>query len=272
MANTKITRKRIFEIIKIGKEADTASRLFDFAIVCLIVVNIVLSVCMTFEELDKYANAFHIIEAVTVICFTVELILRFWTADFLYKKGRIISAVRYLFSPNGLVEIFSIIPFYMPLFFPKGLIAFRMLRVIRILRIFRANSYSDAMTTIMIVLRRKRNQLVSSMIIIFIIMLMSSLVLYGFEHEAQPEVFRNAFSGIWWSTSTLLTVGYGDIYPITLFGKMASIVITFLGVGMVAIPTGILSAGFTEYMSEQKDKQGKKKKALHCPNCGEKLQ
>ena len=73
--------------------------------------------------------------------------------------------------------------------------------------------------------------------------------MYSLEHEAQPEVFKNAFSGIWWSVSTLLTVGYGDIYPVTVLGKMFSIIITFLGVGMVAIPTGILSAGFVEQYS-----------------------
>jgi voltage-gated potassium channel len=272
MKNKKITRKRIFEIIQIGKDTDKFSRLFDFIIVGLILINIALSLCLTFDELNKYEKIFHIIEIITVICFSAELILRLWTADLLYNKNRIVSAVRYLISFNGLIELFSIIPFFMPLFFPKGVIAFRMLRVIRILRIFQANSYSDAVTTIIIVLKRKRSQLLSSMIIIFIIMLMSSLVMYGFEHEAQPDVFKNAFSGIWWSTSTVLTVGYGDIYPVTLMGKVASIIITFLGVGMVAIPTGILSAGFTEYMSEQRETKKKKKKSLYCPNCGDKLE
>ena len=77
-------------------------------------------------------------------------------------------------------------------------------------------------------------------------MLGASLCMYGIEHDAQPEVFSNAFSGIWWAASTLLTVGYGDIYPVTTLGKVFGIVITFLGVGMVAIPTGIISAGFVE--------------------------
>ena len=107
----------------------------------------------------------------------------------------------------------------------------------------------DALNVITEVIRRKRDQILSSVFIIVMLIIASSLCMYSLEHEAQPEVFKNAFSGIWWSVSTLLTVGYGDIYPVTVLGKMFSIIITFLGVGMVAIPTGILSAGFVEQYS-----------------------
>jgi NhaP-type Na+/H+ and K+/H+ antiporters with a unique C-terminal domain len=104
-------------------------------------------------------------------------------------------------------------------------------------------------------LSKKRQQLASSVFIILVLMLASSLCMYSVEHEAQPEVFRNAFSGLWWSVSTLLTVGYGDIYPITTLGKILGIVITFLGVGMVAIPTGIISAGFVEQYSRMQNSE-----------------
>ena len=114
------------------------------------------------------------------------------------------------------------------------------------LRLFRINVYYDALNVIGDVIRRKKDQILSSIFIILVLMVMSSLCMYGLEHEAQSDVFENAFSGFWWSVSTLLTVGYGDIYPITMPGKVFGIVITFLGVGMVAIPTGILSAGFVE--------------------------
>ena len=267
----KVTRRRIFEILQIGKDSDKASRIFDFTLVGLILVNLALDIAFTFDELKRYAAIFSAIETITVLFFTVEFSLRLWTADLLYGKGRIASAVRYVFSFNGVVEFLSIAPFYMPLLFPTGIIAFRMFRVVRILRLFQANAYSDSLSTILIVLKRKRNQILSSMMIILIIMIMSSLVMYGFEHEAQPDVFRNAFSGIWWASATLLTVGYGDIYPVTLMGKIASIVITFLGVGMVAIPTGILSAGFTIHISEQRLEQVARRKGHFCPHCGEKI-
>lgn len=104
----------------------------------------------------------------------------------------------------------------------------------------------DSFNVITTVLYEKRNQIISSVFIVLILMLASSLCMYSVEHNAQPTVFRNAFSGIWWSMSTLLTVGYGDIYPITTFGRIMAICIAYLGVGVVAIPTGIISAGFVE--------------------------
>ena len=272
-------RKKVFDILQIGHHKDVLSKTCDAIIVFLIIVNIIISICFTFEELQAYYPLFHTIEEITAICFTIELLLRLWTADLLFGQRKFISIVKYLLSFNGIVEFWSIAPFYLPMLFPKGLVAFRMFRVIRILRLFQANTYSDAMSTIFVVIKRKSSQILSSMVMIFVIMIMASLVLYGFEHVAQPQVFTNAFDGLWWSTSALLTVGYGDIYPITIWGKAMGILITFLGVGMIAIPTGILSAGFTEYEAEQKAELLRRQRAHHkkrrglefCPFCGEKL-
>ena len=273
-------KERVFEILQIGNHKDFLSRACDILIISLILINIVVAICFTFSGLSKFFPLFRVIETVSIILFTIELALRLWTAELLYGKGKLKSALLYLVSFNGIVELWSILPFYLPIIFPQGVIAFRMFRVVRMLRLFQTNTYSDAMSTIAIVIRRKRNQILSSMLMILVVMIMASMVMYGFEHQAQPEIFDNAFSGLWWATSALLTVGYGDIYPITPWGEAASILITFLGVGMVAIPTGILSAGFTEYEKEQKAAQllqyrkkhiSEQKKADFCPYCGEKL-
>ena len=152
----------------------------------------------------------------------------------------------------GVVDLLSFLPYYLPFFFPAGMIAFRVVRVVRIFRLFRITAYYDSLNIIADVIRSKRQQLLSSVFIILVLMVASSLCMYSLEHEAQPDVFRNAFSGIWWSVSTLLTVGYGDIYPITPMGQVVGIVISFLGVGMVAIPTGIISAAFVEQYSKVK--------------------
>ena len=157
-----------------------------------------------------------------------------------------------MLSFSGLVDLLSFLPYYLPVFFPSGAVAFRMFRVVRIFRLFRVNAYYDSLNVITQVITSKRQQLLSSVFILLILMLASSLCMYSLEHEAQPEVFTNAFSGIWWSVSTLLTVGYGDIYPITSMGKLFAIFISFLGVGMVAIPTGIISAGFVDQYSRIK--------------------
>ena len=243
-------KKRIFDIIQIGYVGDVASRTFDIAITAAIIINLFIAIFDTFEQSIPYQPVLDVIEWITVIGFTIEYILRVWTAEYLYpNKCTGIARIKYIFSGSGIVDLLSFLPNYLPVFFPAGAVAFRMFRVIRILRIFRVNSYYDALNVITEVIRRKRDQILSSVFIIVMLIIASSLCMYSLEHEAQPEVFKNAFSGIWWSVSTLLTVGYGDIYPVTVLGKMFSIIITFLGVGMVAIPTGILSAGFVEQYS-----------------------
>ena len=189
----------------------------------------------------------------TSIIFLVEYCLRIWTADCLYPDKKGIKAVlRFVFSLSGLIDFFTFFPTFLPFVFPTGMVAFRIFRVIKIFRLFQINAQYDAFSVITNVLKEKKSQLFSSICMILVFMMAASLCMYSLEHEAQPEQFRNAFSGIWWSVSTLLTVGYGDIYPITTLGKMMATVISFLGVGMVAIPTGIISAGFVEQYTKLK--------------------
>ena len=247
-------RRRVHDIIEVGASEDRISRLYDLVNSLAIVVNLVGSVIYTFEEFRAgFGGWLLTIEAVTVVFFAVDYCLRLWTARFLHPKLSPARALlKYIFSFSGLVDLLSFLPYYLPVFFPSGAVAFRMFRVVRIFRLFRINAYYDSLNVITQVIASKRQQLLSSVFIIIILMLASSLCMYSLEHEAQPEVFTNAFSGIWWAVSTLLTVGYGDIYPITTMGKLFSIVITFLGVGMVAIPTGIISAGFVDQCSRVK--------------------
>lgn len=246
-------KKRIFEIIQIGRRTDIPSMCFDIAIILVILVNISVTFLQTFEEMAGYAGAMGVVEFVTMAVFLVEYILRIWTADCLYPEKSYPAAVlRFGVSFYGVVDLLTLLPYFCPFFIPSGAVVFRMLRVVRILRLFRINSRYDAFNVITEVLKEKRNALVSSIFLVLVLMLASSLCMYGLEHEAQPENFSNAFSGIWWSMSTLLTVGYGDIYPITIGGRIMTIVIAFLGVGMVAIPTGIISAGFVEYYTKIK--------------------
>ncbi|MBR4993299.1 MAG: ion transporter [Lachnospiraceae bacterium] len=243
-------RERIFNIIQIGTKDNLISRSFDIFIVIVIMLNLFVTLFSTYDVSAKYEGTISVIELITVIIFTIEYILRLWTADFLYPgETRIGSRFKFATSFYGLIDLLTFLPYYLPFVFPAGAVAFRMLRVIRIFRLFKINSQYDAFNVITSVLKEKRNQLISSCVMISILMVASSLCMYSIEHDAQPEAFSNAFSGIWWSASTLLTVGYGDIYPVTTLGKILAIVISFLGVGMVAVPTGIISAGFVEQYS-----------------------
>ena len=247
-------RHRLYRIVEIGAATDTQSRAYDLFYTLTIILNLLVTVLSTFDEMEaRYGVLFSVIEMVTVAAFAVDYVLRVLTADFRFPGvSRGVAIRKYALSFGGIVDLLSFLPVYLPFFFPAGAAAFRLVRVIRIFRLFRINAYYDSLSVITNVLSSKKNQLVSSVCIILVLMLASSLCMYSLEHEAQPEVFRNAFSGIWWSASTLLTVGYGDIYPITPMGKFLGIVITFLGVGIVAIPTGIMSAGFVEQDSRMK--------------------
>ena len=247
-------RKRVYEIVNVGASEDFVSRAYDFINTFMIVVNLAASIIYTFQEAQRaYEGLLLGIEAVTAAFFAVDYALRVWTARFLYpRETKPAALVKYIFSFTGLVDLLSFLPYYLPVFFPAGAVAFRMFRVVRIFRLFRLNRYYDALNVITEVIAGKRQQLLSSVFIILVLMMAASLCMYSLEHEAQPEVFTNAFSGLWWAVSTLLTVGYGDIYPVTSTGRLFSIVITFLGVGMVAIPTGIISAGFVDQYSHIK--------------------
>ena len=253
--NTRMARrKRVSEIIEVGYDQDWLSRLYDLINALAIVANLAASILYTFEAVRlPFGWLVLTLEQVTVAFFAVDYCLRLWTARALFPGLSEPRAVlKYALSFSGVVDLLSFLPYYLPFFFPAGAVAFRMFRVVRIFRLFRINAYYDSLNVITQVITSKGQQLLSSVFIILVLMLASSLCMYSLEHEGQPEVFTNAFSGIWWSVSTLLTVGYGDIYPITTVGKLFGIIISFLGVGMVAIPTGIISAGFVDQYSRIK--------------------
>ena len=248
-----VMESRIFRMVSVGVLDDPINSAYDVISIGALVANLACAILSTFSSLAAYEWLFNAVEAVTVAFFAVDYILRLLTANCLYpslRRGP--SILRYIFSGAGIIDLLSFLPYYLPVFFPAGVVAFRMFRVARILRLFRINAYYDSLNVITDVLYSKKQQLLSSVFIILVLMLGASLCMYSLEHDAQPDVFSNAFSGIWWAASTLLTVGYGDIYPVTTLGKFFGIVITFLGVGMVAIPTGIISAGFVEQYQQVK--------------------
>ncbi len=241
----------MYRMISVDVVGEKVNQTYDVISTSALILNLIVTFANTYDSLSvRYGEAFRCIESVTVFLFALDYVLRLLTAHYIYPKlseGRAVG--KYMLSFTGIVDLLSFLPHYLPVFFPAGATVFRMFRVVRILRLFRINAYYDSLNVITEVIVSKKQQLLSSVFIIVILMMGSSLCMYSVEHAAQPEVFSNAFSGIWWSASTLLTVGYGDIYPITTMGKFLGIIISFLGVGMVAIPTGIISAGFVEQYS-----------------------
>ena len=262
-------KKRTFEIIQAADGNDKASRVFDLFIIILIIINVILVIADTFDLPVRLKTISWYIDVFSVVIFTVEYLLRVWTADLLYPQhGKIWSRMRYIFSFMALIDLFAILPFYVPLLIPIDLRVLRIFRVTRLLRLFKVNRYTSALSTVASVLKHKSHQLISSMLIVVLLIIISSVIMYNVENPAQPEVFTNAFSGLWWAIATFTTVGYGDIYPVTALGKILSSVIAILGIGLVAVPTGILSAGFMENIENEKRDTDKKH---YCPYCGKRL-
>ena len=240
-------KKRIFDIIQIGTRVDTVSWSFDIFISVVIIVSIVVTFLHTFDELAAFRPIFSVIELITTVVFIVEYALRIYTSELLYPEVQSPKCIfKYIFSFDGIVDLLTIISYYSVLF-SNGFVTFKIIRVARIFRLFKVNRQADAFNVVSEVIWEKKNQILSSLFMVFMLMIAASLCMYGLEHDAQPDVFKNAFSGIWWAMSTVLTVGYGDIYPITIGGQIVAIIIAVLGVGVVAIPTGIISAGFVEH-------------------------
>lgn len=263
-------KNAVYNLIRDDDENGIASNIFDGVIISLIIINVVIVIADTFPLPASVKSIFYYIELLSVIIFSIEYFLRVWTSDLMYPGcSPIRSRIKYIFSFMALIDLFAILPFYIPFIIPIDLRVLRMFRIIRLFRVFKLNRYTQALTAIGNVFKRKKNQLLSSIFIVFLMMIVAAVVMYNIENEAQPETFSNAFDALWWAVATLTTVGYGDIYPVTALGKILSGIIAILGIGIVAVPTGIISAGFIEQIDEDKKADEDKKK--YCPYCGHKI-
>ena len=245
-------KRVVFEVIQPAENGRFASRIFDLVIMFFILLSVSCVFIATFD-LPQIQNDLELIETISVIIFSVEYLLRIWTADLLYPgTGFFRSRVKYVFSPMALIDLLAILPFYLPMILPINLIGIRAVRLVRLLRLFKLNRYSDALVSIGQVFKSKAREIFASLFFVLILLVVvASLLIYYAEHDAQPKQFQNAFSGLWWAVATLTTVGYGDIYPITATGRVLGAVIAILWIGMVAVPTGILSAGFVEVLEKK---------------------
>lgn len=268
MNNYLYLKERTYEIIEKAKDGDKYSKYFDIIILFTIVLNSIAIVLESFSDLySTFFYMFRILEVVSVIIFSIEYLLRVWTSDITFpsSKGRIFSLLKYMVSFMALIDLFAILPFYLPMFISVDLRFLRMLRISRLLRILKINRYTKALGLITKVIKDKKDELIATIFIMCIMIMVSSTLMYYFETEIQPEAFPNIVAAFWWAIATLTTVGYGDIYPITAIGKLLASVIALLGIGLVALPTGIISSGFIQGIT-------KKEIGTICPHCGENIE
>ncbi|MBN2488179.1 MAG: ion transporter [Methanosarcinaceae archaeon] len=257
-------KKRVFEILEVASDGDVFSRMVDIFIMALILTNVMAVILETVGSLaDRYMLFFNTFELFSVAIFTLEYVLRLWTctADKRFThplKGRFKFAV----TPLALVDLLAILPFFLPMIIPLDLRFMRALRLFRFFRLLKMSRYSDSLRTFAVVFKTKKEELVMSMFFILVLLVISSSLMYFCENGAQPEAFSSIPVAMWWGVSTLTTVGYGDIYPITPLGRVLGAVISILGIGMFALPTGILGSGFIEQIQKRPAEKS------ICPHCG----
>jgi len=249
-------RKRFFEIIEPSKKRNDISHYFDLFIMSLILLNVAAMIFASEKEFgDRYSVEFYYFEVVSVIVFTIEYVLRVWTCveNRKYKKA-FTGRIRFILSPMALVDLLAILPFYLP-FVGIDLRFLRILRVFRIFRLLKMARYSNAFSMITKVLKDKKEELLVTLMFIIIFLIILSTLMYYAERDAQPEAFASIPRAIWWGVVTMTTVGYGDVYPITLTGKILGGIVTLLGIGLIALPSGILASGYTEQIQKKKSEK-----------------
>jgi voltage-gated potassium channel len=256
-------KQKIYELVERGSFGKRYNLCFDYFIACLIILNVAAIAIESLSELNpSHLKLLKSFEIVSLIIFSIEYLLRLYVADLIYpRKKKIYSIIKFAFSPLGLVDLFAILPFYIPFILPFDLRFIRLFRLFRFVRVFKIARYNKALNLIGSVFKEKKSELAMTFFVAFIILIVASFMMYFVENPVQPKVFTNIFSSFWWALSTLTTVGYGDIYPVTNLGKIISAIVSLLGIGIVALPTGIISSGFISKISQSKNTK------FICPHC-----
>ncbi|MBN2435550.1 MAG: ion transporter [Spirochaetes bacterium] len=258
-------KKILTESFSVSKKKGTPGWWINLFLICLIFLN---AAAVVLESISafylQHICIFKIFEIFSITIFTIEYFLRLWISPILYSGTKATTArFKYSLTPMAIVDLLSVLPFYLP-FVGADLRFVRSLRIMRLFRLFKIARYVKALHKIQDVLKDKKEELILSFVFVFFLLLFTSTLMYYVEHPYQPEKFKSIPESMWWSISTLTTVGYGDIYPISPEGKILGGFISLIGIAIFALPAGILASGF----SESRDK----KKRTKCPHCGKDIE
>lgn len=236
-------RKRIFEIIEFDYKDDTLSKCYDLFMMLTIFVSII---PLAFKE---QTTALIIIDKVTVVIYIIDYLLRFITADLKYEKWKMKSFLIYPFTPFAIIDLIAILPSIMFLHNNFKLFRiFRLIRSFRVLRLFKAIRYSKSITVLFNIFREQKEALLTVLGVAIAYILISALIILNVE----PQTFKNYFDAVYWATISLTTIGYGDIYPVSTAGKMITMLSSLLGIAVIALPAGIITAGFMKEVNKKK--------------------
>ena len=217
---------------------------FDRLIYLLIIVNVIAMILESHESINNaYGESLALFEAISIYVFSLEYLYRIFIA---YKEGKSRGVSKYVFSIFGVIDLISILPFFLHQFIKLDGRFLRILRLFRLTRIFKLGRSSGSLRLFIKALTAVKSELKFTLFLSILTILFSASAIYYLEHDAQPEKFSSITESVWWATVSLATVGYGDVYPITPGGKIFASIISLIGIGVVAIPTGIISASFVE--------------------------
>ncbi len=259
----------VYQIVDVPEEGDGGKRVldvFDIFVAGLIVLNVLASIAGTVPSVyARVGPALYLFEIVSVAIFTLEYGLRVWSCTSRAEYAApVLGRLRFMLSGPLLVDILAILPFYAGLAFPGAGFAdlrfIRALRLLRILRLLKLGRYSSSIRTLGAVLRAKKEQLMVTVLAMVVLLVLASSLLFYAENEAQPEVFASIPAAMWWVASTVTTLGC-DMAPVTPAGKLLGVAIALLGIGLFALPAGILGSGFVEAARQTRHR-------AICPHCG----
>lgn len=268
-------QKRTYEIVEQGRDDDKKSRMFDFFIMLLVMANVLAVILETVPSMKvEHRELFAAFELFSVAVFSLEILARIWSCVSVdTSTGPLKKRIKELFRPLVVIDLLAVLPFYLS-FAVVDLRVLRVLRLLRLLRIAKFGRYSDSLKCIFNVVDKKKDELLITVGAMLLLLIVASTLVFYVEHEAQPDAFSSIPATMWWGVCTLTTVGYGDLYPVTLIGKLLASVISILGVGMFALPAGILASGFEKAFSgeDPSDNKTQEPQKCFCPYCGENLQ
>ncbi|HYM92501.1 MAG TPA: ion transporter [Chitinophagaceae bacterium] len=241
-------------------------KIINIFIIILIILNVTAVMLETVPAIDtplkKFFNDF---DLVSVIIFTIEYILRVWSSNHDPKyKHSIHGRLRYMVSPAALIDLLAILPFYIHVFVGLDLRVLRILRLMRFFRLFRLTAYTKSTRLVLNVFKSRFHDLMLAFIMATFLIVIAACLVYFAEHNAQPDKFTSIPDTLYWAVITLTTVGYGDVYPITIMGKFFTVLILLAGVALLALPAGIITSGFIEELR-------KSRRPKICPHCGKPL-
>jgi voltage-gated potassium channel len=257
--------KRKIHILLHPELGDTRwDKILNAFIIILIILNVAAVMLETVHSIhDEYAGFFQVFDTVSVMIFTIEYILRVWSCNHDPKyQHSFHGRLRYMLSTEALIDLVAILPFYVHVVVGLDLRVLRILRLLRFFRLFRLTAYMKSAKMVRSVFTSRANELKLSFVLISFVIIIASCLMYFAEHDAQPDKFSSIPATMWWAVVTVTSIGYGDMVPISTFGKTLSGIISFMGLAIFALPAGIITAGFLEEIGKNK-----RKKHINCPHC-----